>query len=130
MLDELAELLTDCVERALVGENERAMAMRGSGRMSAKIREIGSRPGGLLSKDSHLLETMRAVDEHLGIQSRLDCASTDANIPLSMGLEAVSIGAGGSGGGAHTEGEWYHPEGREIGLRRIYLALCQLLRGA
>ncbi len=130
VLDELAELLTDCVERALVGENERAIAMRGSGRMSAKIREIGSRPGGQLAKDSHLLETMRAVDEHLGIQSRLDCASTDANIPLSMGLEAVSIGAGGSGGGAHTEGEWYHPEGREIGLRRIYLALCQLLRGA
>ena len=130
VLDELAELLTDCVERALVTENERVAVMRGAGRLTAKIREIGSRPGGQLMKDSRLLQTMRDVDEHLGIQARLDCASTDANIPLSMGLEAVSIGAGGSGGGAHTEGEWYHPEGREIGLRRIYLALCQLMRAA
>lgn len=130
VLDELAELLTDCVERALVAENERVTSMRGMGRLSAKIREIGSRPGGQLNPDSRLMRTMRDVDEHLGIQSRLDCASTDANIPLSMGLEAVSIGAGGSGGGAHTEGEWYHPEGREIGLRRIYLALCQLLRAS
>jgi len=130
VLDELAELLTDCVERALVSENERVASMRGTGRLTAKIREIGSRPGGQLAKDSKLMQVMRDVDEHLGIQARLDCASTDANIPLSMGLEAVSIGAGGSGGGAHTEGEWYHPEGREIGLRRIYLALCHLLRGA
>lgn len=130
VLDELAELLTDCVERSLVSENEQMTTMRGNGRLTAKIREIGSRPGGQLAKDSRLMQTMREVDEHLGIQSRLDCASTDANIPLSMGLEAVSIGAGGSGGGAHTEGEWYHPEGREIGLRRIYLALCQLLRTA
>lgn len=82
----------------------------------------------MLAKDSQLMRTMIEVDEHLGIQSRVDCASTDANIPLSMGLEAVSIGAGGAGAGAHTEGEWYHPEGREIGLRRIYLALHQLLR--
>lgn len=128
VLDELSELLTDCVERALIFKNERAIANRASGRLTAKIREIGSRPGGMLAKDSQLLRTMIEVDEHLGIQSRVDCASTDANIPLSMGLEAVSIGAGGAGVGAHTEGEWYHPEGREMGLRRIYLALHQLLR--
>jgi len=130
VLDELAELLTDSVERSLVAENERAQSMRGVGRLTAKIREIGSRPGGQLDKDSRLMKAMQDVDEHLGIQSRLDCASTDANIPLSMGLEAVSIGAGGAGGGAHTEGEWFHPEGREIGLRRIYLALCHLLKAA
>ncbi len=130
VLDELAELLTDCVERALVGENERLAALKGVTRMTAKIREIGSRPGGRLAESSRLFEAMRSVDDYLGIASRLDCASTDANIPLSMGLEAVSIGAGGSGGGAHTDGEWYHPEGRELGLRRIYLALCRLQRAA
>ncbi len=130
VLDELAELLTDCVERALVAENERVSTLRGVARMTAKIREIGSRPGGRLAETSLLFQAMRAVDVYLGIASRLDCASTDANIPLSMGLEAVSIGAGGSGGGAHTDGEWYHPEGRELGLRRIYLALSRLLRAA
>ena len=46
---------------------------------------------------------------------------------LSLGLPAVSIGAGGQGGGAHTAAEWFSPEGRELGLRRILLALCLLL---
>jgi tripeptide aminopeptidase len=128
VLEELAELLTDCVERSLITENERVVQMRGVGRLTARIREIGSRPGGQLPKDSPLLGYLEHVDHFLGISSRIDCASTDANIPLSMGLEAVSLGTGGSGGGAHTEAEWYHPEGREIGLRRIYLTLCHLLR--
>lgn len=130
VLTELGELLTDCVERSMVAENERTAQMRGTGRLGARIREIGSRPGGKLAKDSFLLQTLRTVDEHLGIQARLDCASTDANIPLSMGLDAVSLGAGGSGGGAHTDGEWFHPEGREVGLRRIFLALCLLLKSS
>ena len=68
------------------------------------------------------------MDSHLGIRSHLDCASTDANVPLSMGLPAVSIGAGGHGGGAHTPQEWFHPDGRELGLKRILLMLFLLLR--
>ena len=130
VLEELGELLTDCVERALVSENERVAALKAPGRLAAKIREIGHRPGGQLNPDSRLWKTLTEVDEFLGISSRVDCASTDANIPLSMGREAASIGAGGSGGGAHSHAEWYHPEGRDLGLRRIYLTLCSLLRAA
>jgi hypothetical protein len=44
-----------------------------------------------------------------------------------MNLPAVSIGAGGQGGGAHTLSEWFHPDGREVGLRRILLSLLLLL---
>jgi di/tripeptidase len=124
-LDELAALLTTSVERARDVENERATGPK----VQAKIKEIGSRPGGRLPDGAPLLAYLRAVDAHLGIRARLDCASTDANIPLSMGLPAVSIGAGGQGGGAHTPSEWFHPEGRETGLARIYLTLCLLLRG-
>jgi hypothetical protein len=50
-------------------------------------------------------------------------ASTDANIPLSMGIAAIAVGGGGSGGGAHTLEEWYDPAGRELALRRILLLL-------
>ena len=64
-------------------------------------------------------KTLQAVDSFLNIRARVDCASTDANVPLSMGLPAVSIGAGGQGGGAHTNQEWYQPETRDLGLRRI-----------
>ena len=88
---------------------------------------MGQRPGGQLPETSPLVSYLREIDLYLGIRSRIDCASTDANIPLSMGLPAVSIGTGGSGGGAHTPAEWYHPEGREIGLKRVFLALALLL---
>lgn len=123
-IDEMTALLTSLVEQALKSENQRAVG----GHVSAKIREIGARPGGRLPEDSRILSYLRAVDAHLGIRSRLDCSSTDANIPLSMGIPAVSIGAGGQGGGAHTPGEWFHPEGRDLGLKRILLALCLLMR--
>jgi acetylornithine deacetylase/succinyl-diaminopimelate desuccinylase-like protein len=121
-IDEMAAILGSAVEEAIGIENSRS-----TGRVAAKMKEIGSRPGGGLAPDAPILEYMRAVDAHLGIRSHLDCSSTDANIPLSLGIPAVSIGTGGQGGGAHTPSEWYQPEGRELGLRRILLALCLLL---
>jgi tripeptide aminopeptidase len=123
-LEEISALLTSCVEKALEFENDRAIG----GKVNAKIKEIGTRPGGRLPDDAPILQYIRAVDAHLGIRSHLDCASTDANIPLSIGLPAISIGAGGQGGGAHTPQEWFHPEGREFGLKRILLTLLLLLR--
>jgi tripeptide aminopeptidase len=123
-LDEIAALLTGAVERALESENDRATG----GKVTAKIKEIGSRPGGRIPDDAPILQYVRAVDAHLGVRSHLDCASTDANIPLSLGLPAISIGAGGQGGGAHTSQEWFHPEGRELGLKRILLTLLLLRR--
>jgi tripeptide aminopeptidase len=123
-LDELAAHLTTSVERAVDDENERAS----TGRLTAKIKEIGSRPGGRLSEDAPILHYIRAVDTFLGIRAHIDCASTDANIPLSLGLSAISIGVGGKGGGAHTPQEWFHPEGRATGLKRILFTLLLLLR--
>jgi len=123
-ISELAAMLASCVEQAIEIENNKAT----SGRIGARIKEIGSRPGGVLSEDAPLLNAVRAVDSYMGIRSRIDCASTDANIPLSLGWQAVSIGAGGQGGGAHTAAEWFHPDGREVGLKRILLTLYLLLR--
>ncbi|MEO8025187.1 MAG: M20/M25/M40 family metallo-hydrolase [Bryobacteraceae bacterium] len=123
-LDRMTESLTACLEQALDAETRRVTG----GRVTGRMKEIGSRPGGALPENAAILEYLRAVDVHQGIRAQIDCASTDANIPLSMGLHAVSIGAGGQGGGAHTPSEWFHPEGRDAGLRRIALALCALLR--
>ena len=122
LLDEIAALLTAAVERSLERENRDVR----SERLTAKIKELGSRPGGKLPENAPLLKTLQAVDSFLNIRARVDCASTDANVPLSMGLPAVSIGAGGQGGGAHTNQEWYQPETRDLGLRRILLALAAL----
>jgi acetylornithine deacetylase/succinyl-diaminopimelate desuccinylase-like protein len=121
-LERMAALLHSAVDRAVEAENA-----LGLGRVSARVKEIGARPGGELDPGSGLWEAVRAVDQFLGLRSVPDCSSTDANIPLSLGLPAISIGAGGAGGGAHTWGEWFHPEGRELGLRRILLLLALLL---
>jgi acetylornithine deacetylase/succinyl-diaminopimelate desuccinylase-like protein len=123
-IEELVALLTASVERALDTENQRATG----GKLAAKIREIGSRPAGRLDENAPLMLYLRAVDAYLGIRPRLDSASTDANIPLSLGLPAVTIGAGGQGGGAHTSTEWFHPEGRDLGLKRVLLTLALMLR--
>jgi tripeptide aminopeptidase len=126
-LDEMAALLAETVDAAVDAENARVNSR--ASQVCSRVREIGSRPAGTLAGDSAILHYLEAVDAYLGIRAFVDCASTDANIPLSMGLPAVSIGAGGQGGGAHTPGEWYQPEGRELGLRRILLTLCLLLSG-
>ena len=91
------------------------------------MKEIGSRPAAVMAEDAPILNYLRAVDSHLGILSPLDFASTDANIPMSLGIPAVSIGAGGQGGGAHTLQEWFKPEGRDLGLKRIELIKKLLL---
>jgi acetylornithine deacetylase/succinyl-diaminopimelate desuccinylase-like protein len=88
-----------------------------------EVELIGSRPAGALSDDSPLLHTLRAVDRHLTLRTEPRIGSTDANIPLAIGIPAIAIGAGGTGGGIHTLKEWYDPTGRETALRRILLAL-------
>ncbi len=87
------------------------------------LETIGERPAAALPEDSPLLETVRAVDRHLGLRTELRIGSTDANLPLSLGIPALALGGGGTGGGIHTLGEWYDPAGRETALRRILLAV-------
>ncbi len=123
-LDELVEALNAAIAEAQERENQRATGAK----VAARIREIGSRPAAALPENAPILAYLRGVDAHLGIRSRLDCSSTDANIPMSLGYPAVSIGAGGQGGGAHTLQEWFRPEGRDLGLKRILLTLALLLR--
>jgi tripeptide aminopeptidase len=123
--DELTRLesaLRECIIAGVRDEMESARD-RSKGKLEWKVELLGSRPGGELSPDSPLLAALRAADEFVGNQSRLERSSTDANIPLSLGIEAISIGAGGSGGGAHSLQEWYDSAGRELGLKRALLTL-------
>jgi acetylornithine deacetylase/succinyl-diaminopimelate desuccinylase-like protein len=68
-----------------------------------------------------------AVDRHLNLVTERLLGSTDANIPLSLGVPALSMGAGGEGGGAHTVAEWYSAKDRELGLRRVLLLTLAML---
>jgi acetylornithine deacetylase/succinyl-diaminopimelate desuccinylase-like protein len=126
--DELTRLeaaLRECMAAGVRDEQEAARD-RSKGRLELKVDLLGSRPGGELAAGSPVLAALRAADESLGNRSRLERSSTDANIPLSMGIDAIAIGAGGNGGGAHSLQEWYEPSGREMGLKRALLTLLEV----
>ncbi len=91
------------------------------------IEKIGNRPAADSSRDSAMLEAIKAVDRHLGLRTDFRLGSTDANIPLSLGIPSASLGSGGDGGGAHTRAEWYSAVNRDLGLRRILLLALTLL---
>lgn len=112
------------VEDALLAANARA-----SGGLRSAITCIGDRPAAALEPGSRLLETVRTVDRHLRLRTEERLGSTDANVPLALGREAIALGAGGSAGGIHTTNEWYDPRGRELALRRILLILLDLCGG-
>jgi tripeptide aminopeptidase len=94
--------------------------------VSCEVVVIGNRPAGELPAGARILQVVRAVDAQLANAAQVQRASTDANIPLSLGREAVAIGGGGSGGGAHTLQEWFDSNGRELGLKRILLTMLSL----
>jgi tripeptide aminopeptidase len=120
-VDTLESEFRRAVELGAVAERE--AARNGSPPLTVEFRPLGSRPAGRLSAQSPLLAAIREVDRFLGLESGLQSASTDANIPLSLGIPAVALGGGGKGGGAHTDEEWYDAGGRVTGLERILLAL-------
>ncbi len=123
--DELTKLesaLRDCIAAGVRDEMESARD-RSKGKLEWKVDLLGSRPGGELPANSALLAALRSADEFVGNQSRIERSSTDANVPLASGIDAISIGAGGTGGGAHSLQEWYEPAGRELGLKRALLTL-------
>ena len=127
-LDHLEAALREAIQ-AGVDEEMAAARDRGitgrepNGKLEIKLRVLGLRPAGELAETSPLLAAVREADRYLGNRSHRERSSTDANIPLSLGIQAISIGAGGRAGGAHTLSEWYDATGRELGLQRILLTL-------
>jgi len=123
-LSRLESALRDAMQTGLKAELSATKSPGDS--LQLNIRPLGTRPAGSLPDDSPLLATIRDVDRYLGNRSRLERSSTDANIPLSMGIPAVALGGGGRGGGSHTLDEWYDPAGRELGLKRLFLTVVSL----
>jgi acetylornithine deacetylase/succinyl-diaminopimelate desuccinylase-like protein len=129
VLMQLEEAIYEAVEIAVAMANRAAKGIAGDSRVNPIrfiIEPIGERPAAKLSEEARILTTLRAVDRHLQIQSHPGIASTDANIPLSLGVEAISLGSGGSGGGIHSLQEWFDATGRDLALRRILLLLLAL----
>jgi tripeptide aminopeptidase len=101
--------------------------------LELRVQRIGDRPAGALAAGSALYGSLRAVDRHLNLATDSRIGSTDANLPLALGVQAVAIGSGGRGWGIHTLAEGYDPAGRELALRRVLLLvldMCGVVAGA
>ncbi len=122
-IDRVEQALRQAIEGAV--RAERSSKLDGA-KLDYEMQIIGDRPAAELPRNAPILPVLRAVGARLGIQTRVQRASTDANIPLSLGRQAVALGAGGNGGGAHTLHEWYDPAGRALGLQRILLTALAL----
>jgi tripeptide aminopeptidase len=121
----LRQALNRAVEDETMAAEMRSSSQKRPG-VSCEVVVIGNRPAGELPAGARILQVVRVVDAQLSNGAQVQRASTDANIPLSLGLEAIAIGGGGSGGGAHTLQEWFDSNGRELGLKRILLTMLAL----
>lgn len=128
-LTRLENALREAIQAGVEEENSGAQTARptgAGGRLEVRYESLGVRPGGELAANSPLLAAIKDVDRFLGLTSRLERSSTDANIPLALGIPAIAIGAGGRGGGAHSPEEWYEPAGRAVGLKRAFLTVISV----
>lgn len=96
--------------------------------LELNLQLIGERPSGETAADSPLVELAHEATRALGFTPRLDQASTDANVPISMGIPAITLGGGGLSGNSHTLDEWYDPRDREAGLKRALLVILAMVK--
>ena len=104
-------------------EDENAARRPGHPPLELDVKLIGDRPGGQTPPDSALVRLAQEATAALGFRPQLDCSSTDSNVPISLGVPALTLGAGGNSGNSHTLDEWYDPRGRDLGLKRALLVL-------
>ena len=118
-LARLEEFLLAAVHQAVAEENALRAA---SGRhLRVDVRLIGNRPSGETPPQAPLVRAALEASRALGVAPILNRASTDANIPISLGVPAITVGVGGWSGDAHRLSEWYDPTGRPLGYRRALL---------
>ena len=104
-------------------DDENGARRAGGPPLELETKLIGDRPGGATPKDAPLVRLAEEATRLLGARPQLDCSSTDSNIPISLGLPALTLGAGGASGNAHTLDEWYDPRGRDLALKRALLVM-------
>ena len=105
--DELAKLDAHFLEiLKQSAEHENAARDTRLGKVTVTPKLIGERPTGATSRDAQIVKTAAAAARALGYTPELGASSTDSNIPISLGIPAVTIGSGGTGGRAHSLDEW------------------------
>lgn len=118
-LARLEEFLLKAINQAIAEEN--ALRAASGLRLRSDVKLIGHRPSGETPQNAMLVRMAVEASRALGVTPMLNRASTDSNIPISLGVQAVTIGIGGLSGDSHRLSEWYEPRGRETGYKRALL---------
>jgi acetylornithine deacetylase/succinyl-diaminopimelate desuccinylase-like protein len=108
-------------------DEENATRRVGDQPLNLKVDLIGERPTGETAADSPIVEVALEATRALGVTPRLDQSSTDSNLPISLGIPAITLGAGGSSGSSHSLDEWYDPRERDLGLKRGLLVILGIV---
>jgi tripeptide aminopeptidase len=87
------------------------------------LEQVGDRPSGVTEPGTPLLDRAMAVTLWFGLEPRLGSSSTDSNIPISLGIPAITIGRGGVGGETHSPGEWWIDRDSEKAVQRALLIM-------
>jgi acetylornithine deacetylase/succinyl-diaminopimelate desuccinylase-like protein len=123
-LARLEEFLLKAINQAITEEN--ALRAASGLRLRSDVKLIGHRPSGETPQHAMLVRMAVEASRALGITPILNRASTDSNIPISLGVQAVTIGVGGLSGDSHRLSEWYEPAGRETGYKRALLLMLAM----
>ena len=94
--------------------------------LTLEARRVGERPSGATARNTPLVQRAIAATRALGLVPRLDESSTDANVAISRGIPAITIGRGGVAGKTHSPDEWWINANGTRGIRRIlYIVLAE-----
>jgi len=123
-LEGVDAILQGAIQHALAEEND--LRTRGEP-LTVDVEQVGDRPSGEIAEDHPFVQQAAAVTRAMGLEPRFGRSSTDSNIPISMGIPAITTGGGGQGFGAHSLDEWFRNEDGHIGVQRVLLiALAQV----
>jgi len=123
-LEKLDTAVQTILTQALDEENRRRMP--GTVPLTIDVRRVGDRPSGLTPRTHPLVQTAVAATRAVGHDHQLACASTDANVPIALGVPAVALGAGGRAGDAHLPTEWYENDKGALGIVRALLVTAAM----
>lgn len=112
--------LDETVQQILLGalEDENRRRAAGTAPLTLEVRRLGERPSGVTPRTHPLVQAAVAATRAVGQTHHLACASTDANVPIALGVPAIALGAGGRAGDAHLPTEWYDNTGGTLGIVR------------
>ncbi len=100
----------------------------GRGPVTVSVEVVGIRPAGRTAPDNPIVQTALAVSRALGVEEALSEGSTDANVPMNLGIPAITICGGGHGTGVHSLNETFDTRDAWRGVQRALLLAIALAR--